>query len=290
MKTKLDAGFFAVSMFKQSYSLWEDMGLKMKSQAKLYLYTLIPNVGDKLVFKLSPVFFLDGKLADIKYIERRTKNETHIVTDIKDVRLDNLKPVELFELVEGTRIFAILGHCRVESGNKNNIVPEQAVYQRIDDPVRGDCWKCVVCTLLNLDYDKVPNFVEHENYYEMVQKTFEENGYEIEGMLYNPNVLYLENPTSNVYKDEKQAEDCLLDSITDDMGINGLFMATVYSPKYTDAYEHPNRHLHCVICDKNFNIVFDPQKKYKDVVNYPYSKLIGYNGIRSIDIIRKKNK
>ena len=39
--------------------------------------------------------------------------------------------------------------------------------------------------------------------------------------------------------------------------------------------------------DFDFNIVFDPQPEYAKVVNYPYSKLIGYNGIRSIDIIKK---
>lgn len=42
-----------------------------------------------------------------------------------------------------------------------------------------------------------------------------------------------------------------------------------------------------VLCDFDFNIVFDPQPEYAKVVNYPYSKLIGYNGIRSIDIIKK---
>lgn len=31
----------------------------------------------------------------------------------------------------------------------------------------------------------------------------------------------------------------------------------------------------------------DTQPEYAKVVNYPYSKLICYNGIRSIDIIKK---
>ena len=73
------------------------------------------------------------------------------------------------------------------------------------------------------------------------------------------------------------------------MGIDGLFLASVYSPKYTSANEHPIDHLHSVLCDIDFNIVFDPQPVYEKVVNYPYSRLIGYNGIRSIDIIRKIN-
>ena len=54
-----------------------------------------------------------------------------------------------------------------------------------------------------------------------------------------------------------------------------------------NAAEHPIDHLHSVLCDFDFNIVFDPQPEYAKVVNYPYSKLIGNNGIRSIDIIKK---
>jgi hypothetical protein len=35
------------------------------------------------------------------------------------------------------------------------------VWQRIDDPKHGDCFKCSVRTLLGLEYDDVPNFVEY---------------------------------------------------------------------------------------------------------------------------------
>lgn len=34
------------------------------------------------------------------------------------------------------------------------------VYQRIIDPKKGDCFKCCIASLLELDYDEVPNFVE----------------------------------------------------------------------------------------------------------------------------------
>lgn len=70
-------------------------------------------------------------------------------------------------------------------------------------------------------------------------------------------------------------------------GIDGLFLASVYSPKYSDPNEHPMSHLHAVICDKNFNIVFDPNPNYDGILCYPYSKLIGYNGIRAIDTFNK---
>ena len=71
------------------------------------------------------------------------------------------------------------------------------------------------------------------------------------------------------------------------LGSNPESGKKVYSPKYTNPNEHPIDHLHSVLCDINFNIVFDPQPEYAKVVNYPYSRLIDYNGIRSIDIIRK---
>ena len=69
--------------------------------------------------------------------------------------------------------------------------------------------------------------------------------------------------------------------------IDGLFLAAVYSPGYSNPNEHPMSHLHAVICDINYNIVFDPNPKYKDILCYPYSKLIGYNGIRTIDTFNK---
>ncbi len=163
------------------------------------------------------------------------------------------------------------------------------VYQRISDPRHGDCFKCAICTLLGLEYDDVPNYIEHENWLELAMATFDEHGYNMTGReLFNPNVMYLENPTDNIREDKKAYEPCTLDAITPDMGINGLFLAGVYSPNYTTPNEHPIEHLHSVLCDINFKIVFDPQKEYEDVINYPYSKLIGYNGIRSIDIITKK--
>lgn len=41
------------------------------------------------------------------------------------------------------------------------------VYQRIIDLKHGDCMKCCIATLFDLDYDEVPNFVDdllwHEN-------------------------------------------------------------------------------------------------------------------------------
>ena len=163
------------------------------------------------------------------------------------------------------------------------------IYQRIDDPRHGDCYKCAIASILDLEYEEVPHFIEFgEKWLLEAQKFFKEHGYDYSGKeLYNPRVAFLENPTWNVWENVWPVDHSTFNVLTEDMGINGLFLASVYSPKYTNANEHPTAHLHSVLCDINFNIVFDHQKEYEKVVNYPYSRLIDYNGIRSIDVIKK---
>lgn len=163
------------------------------------------------------------------------------------------------------------------------------IYQQINDPRHGDCYKCAIASLLDLDYEEVPHFIEMgEDWLLEAIRFFEEHGYYYSGAeLYNPNIAFLENPQFNLYEDNCMAESCTFKALKPEYGINGLFLAGVYSPKYTNPNEHPIEHLHSVLCDIDFNIVFDPQPEYENVKNYPYSKLIGYNGIRSIDIITK---
>lgn len=164
------------------------------------------------------------------------------------------------------------------------------IYQRIHDPRRGDCYKCAIASILDLEYEEVPHFVVDfgDDWLVEAQKFFKKHGYEYSGKeLYNPRVAFLENPTWNVWENLWPLEELTFNALTQDMGINGLFLASVYSPKYTSPSEHPTSHLHSVLCDIDFNIVFDPEPEYKGVKNYPYSRLIEYNGIRSIDIIRK---
>jgi hypothetical protein len=139
-----------------------------------------------------------------------------------------------------------------------------------------------------LDYNDVPNFVElGDDWYQAAMDVFKEHGYSLgDEFLYNPKVSYLEMPTSNCYAPFKRNHDTIGYRKMSD-GIDGLFLASVYSPKYTDPKDHPMDHLHSVICDFDLNIVFDPNKEYEKVINYPYSKLIGCNGIRGIDTIRR---
>lgn len=165
------------------------------------------------------------------------------------------------------------------------------VYQRILDPKHGDCLKCAICSLFGLDYETVPNFSElygSGEWFVQASKFIEKLGYEYSAdTLWNPNINFLENPTDCCFNDRNVAADKTLDALTPQDGIDGLFLAAVYSPGYSNPNEHPMSHLHAVICDINYNIVFDPHPKYKDILCYPYSKLIGYNGIRTIDTFNK---
>ena len=163
------------------------------------------------------------------------------------------------------------------------------VYQQIDSPTQGDCFKCAICSLLELDYDVVPNFIEYgDDWLEMTCNFFRNLGYEFSAnCLWNPNVYYLEQPTADCFGLTGIDGSHCLDAIKPEDGIGGAFLACVYSPKYTTADEHPMNHLHSVLCDKDFNIIHDPQKAYEGIVMYPYSILIGYNGIRNIDTVRK---
>jgi hypothetical protein len=165
------------------------------------------------------------------------------------------------------------------------------VYQRIIDPMKGDCFKCCICSILELDYDDVPNFVESEHWFLDAHDFCLKHGYELyTDTLWNPNVCYLENPANFCFKTYEPDDRFLLTSITPDKGVDGYFMATVYSPKYTNGKEHPMSHLHAVICDIDFNIVHDPNPEYQGIIQYPYAKIIGYNGIRTIDTMIKIEK
>jgi len=164
-------------------------------------------------------------------------------------------------------------------------------YQRVIHPTNGDCVKCCLCTLLDLEYDDVPNFAEHSNMWLYVINFCEKLGYEYNSGAYmNGKVQFLENPIDCCYNkliDTVDASHLYLQSAKPEESYNGLFIAGVYSPGYTNINDHPSSHLHCVLCDTDFNIVFDPNPNYQDIIRYPYSELIGYNGIRCIDIIKK---
>lgn len=157
------------------------------------------------------------------------------------------------------------------------------VYQRIIAPKIGDCFKCCIASLLELGYDEVPNFVESDHWFSDAEAFLKERGYELSyHWLYNPNLRYLENATECCFEGEWQIDkDFSILAAKNMDGLGGLFLATVYSPGFTTK-DNSFHALHSVICDQDLNIVFDPNPRYEGIKMYPYSKLIGYNGIRDI--------
>ena len=110
------------------------------------------------------------------------------------------------------------------------------VYQRIIDPKKGDCFKCCIASILELDYDEVPNFVEQEDWFGAAIDFCKEHGYDFAYREYfNPNLNYLENPTCGCFKPWNLDGTYHLDKLGREEGIDGLFLAGVYSPRYTNA-------------------------------------------------------
>lgn len=156
------------------------------------------------------------------------------------------------------------------------------VYQRISDKGRGDCMQCVMATLFGDEYEDVPAFIEYLNWWELMVEYALTKGYEYVGMLHNRNWNILLNPTVECKEDMNFHKDMLLnkENLAKREGINGLFFATVLSPKY---FTWREQNCHAVIIDKDLNIVFDPQKEYQNIKAYPLTSILGNNGV--IDII-----
>lgn len=132
----------------------------------------------------------------------------------------------------------------------------QKVYQKIIDPKIGDCFKCCVASLLELDYDDVPNFIESRSWFSDAVKFLKEKEYELSyKWLFNPNFRYLENAKECCFEDGEiqiDKDSSILAAKTME-GVNGLFIATVYSSGFT-SYDAPFTALHSVICDRGLKI------------------------------------
>jgi hypothetical protein len=152
------------------------------------------------------------------------------------------------------------------------------VYQGFVDKDKGDCMRAVIASLLDKDLLDVPNFIEEERWFDSMWKFFKEEGYEYHGMLHN-------NPAPDVIAEYH------ISALKDHPGIDGLFFASVYSPKYfsmDDYTEFGTSTTHAVIIDKDFNIVHDPNPGNTSVEKYPMADTIGFNGVLHVWLIEKK--
>ncbi len=93
--------------------------------------------------------------------------------------------------------------------------------------------------------------------------------------------------SATLYNAINKEDVCTLENIKIMEGINGFFLAGVYSPSER-LNDDGSLSEHAVIINKNFEIVHDPNHAYKDIKVYPQAEKLGFNGIVDIWIINKK--
>lgn len=134
---------------------------------------------------------------------------------------------------------------------------------------KGNCMQAVFASLFEVSISEVPDFVAcGEEWFNAICNFAKSHGYKHVGDLYNGHGVLEEYHIKNIDKYE---------------GVKGFFYASVPSPKYYNEGIY-----HAVICDKNLDIVHDPNPENKDIDFYPYANNIGYNGIRQIWIFEKQ--
>ncbi|WP_157279163.1 hypothetical protein [Proteiniphilum acetatigenes] len=161
------------------------------------------------------------------------------------------------------------------------------IYQRRVDQGHGDCMQAAMASLFDDEYENVPAFIEHNNWFELFCDYVESKGYEYDGMLHNKTWGTLMNPTFECLEVPKFDKWSLLtdENLKNYQGVDGLFYASVLSPKY---FNWSDMDTHAVICDTDLNIVHDPNKDYENIRAYPLSSVIGCNGIINVSIFKKK--
>lgn len=162
------------------------------------------------------------------------------------------------------------------------------VFQTVVDKGKGNCMQAALASLFDLELEQVPNFADYgltdgkwfAPFYEFIAT----QGYEYNGTLYNVKDSLIRGLTEWY---EQVKDKSRMNEIKDLIGVNGLFYASVYSPKFFDLKDkHPS--THAVLIDKNFNIVHDPNPEYQAIKTYPKAEELGYNGIIDVYIIEKK--
>lgn len=129
---------------------------------------------------------------------------------------------------------------------------------------RGNCMQAAIASLLELPLHQVPDFILFDDPLDKLIEFVKQKGYSYEGHI--------------GWHDDN------INEIINHKGINGLFYAVVYSPSHYDI-DSKEVFTHAVICDKEFNIVHDPNPAYKKIYKYPEFDRIGNNGIVKVYLI-----
>lgn len=161
------------------------------------------------------------------------------------------------------------------------------VFQTIHEYGKGNYMQAGIASLFDLELEEVPNFIDIPDWHRSLIEFVKSRGYTYHKELYNKESARLRGNHFKAYKEwyeDYKSEPNQLEELKNYEGINGLFFASVFSPKYLDlTRENPG--LHAVIIDKNFNIIHDPEPSYQNIKEYPMKLELGYNGIIDVDII-----
>lgn len=156
------------------------------------------------------------------------------------------------------------------------------IYQTNKTSDKGNCMQAAYATLFQLKLKDVPNFILKKSWFQSVLDFYKEHGYQYVRSVRNPNLF-------DVFKDSmpegliKPKDNMNQIHIFD--GINSLYAAVVYSPKYWKRENNAANVTHQVLIDKNFNIIHDPNSDYINI-KYPLADEIGYNGIISVEFVK----
>lgn len=152
------------------------------------------------------------------------------------------------------------------------------VYQQILSNGNGDCMKATLCSILELDYDSVCNFIEHEDWWQRMEAVLKDNGYKWGKRFFNELKEDLWHPKDCFRPYLRLEEGHRLSDIMPEDTINGFLFGSVLSPHHFNP-QNLNEGLHMVVIDAACNIVFDPNPEYAAIYHYPLSRLLGHNGV-----------
>lgn len=166
------------------------------------------------------------------------------------------------------------------------------VYQKIVDPKNGDCMQAAVASLFEMKLKDVPEFIKMPKgtWFQSMIEFFKTQGYEYKGELHNKNYNRLNTPTYECFKKEKWHRPSIMTkkALHKLDGIDGYFFACVLSPKFF-TWANGGKGWHAVIIDRDYNIIHDPNRGYKDILKYPLTSILGYNGVFNVWKIEKGN-
>lgn len=166
------------------------------------------------------------------------------------------------------------------------------VYQKVKDPIRGDCMKCCICSILDLNYDEFPDPFKNGplGAWMSIDNSLRDLGYKLTHTLYNPMICELYEPTRYCFKIRPEDKYDDLEYITELPkydGVNNLYIGIVLSPRYFRSYDDLELATHAVVINEFCNIIHDPNSDYIDIKEYPLAKVLSYNGITKVYIIEK---